>query len=96
LTFPFCSFILCINKEAIACRFNSSLGATVKESAFQKNSLKAPVSAQTLTAEISNGTIVLRPAFRHRSLRERAEAYGGQLNISGEFDWGEPVGREIW
>ena len=36
------------------------------------------------------------PIFEHRSLQERAEAYDGQLNISGEFDWGEPVGCEIW
>ena len=65
---------------------------------FSKEFLKSAGFSpnETLTAEVSNGTIVLRPAFKHRSLRERAEAYGGQLNISGEFDWGEPVGREIW
>ena len=50
----------------------------------------------TLNAEIVDGRIILTPVFRHRSLKERAEEYGGQLNISGEFDWGEPVGREVW
>ena len=50
----------------------------------------------TLNAEIVNGQIILTPTFRHRSLKERAAEYGGQLNISGEFDWGEPVGREVW
>ena len=34
--------------------------------------------------------------FRHRTLEERAAEYGGKLNLDGEFDWGEPVGREIW
>ena len=50
----------------------------------------------TLNAEVIDGRIILTPGFRHRSLRERAAEYGGDLNISGEFDWGEPVGREVW
>lgn len=52
---------------------------------------------EVLNAEVVNGSIVLTPKFRHRSLRERAEEYGGELNLTGEIvDWGEPVGREIW
>ena len=51
---------------------------------------------ETLNAEIVDGKIVLSPAFVHRSLRERAEAYGGQLNLSGELDWGTPEGSEVW
>lgn len=48
-------------------------------------------------AEIADGKIILTPKFRHRSLRERAEEYGGKLNLLGEVvDWGEPVGRELW
>lgn len=48
-------------------------------------------------AEIVDGKIILTPKFRHRSLRERAEEYGGKLNLLGEVvDWGEPVGRELW
>ena len=50
----------------------------------------------TLTAEIVGGTIVLSRAFTHRSLRERAEAYGGQLNLSDEVEWVEPTGSEVW
>lgn len=49
-----------------------------------------------LTATIENGRIILSKQFRHRSLRERAEAYGGQLHLSGEMDWGEPQGNEVW
>ena len=51
---------------------------------------------ETLNAEIIDGKIVLTPAFAHRSLRERAEAYGGKLNLSGELDWGAPEGGEVW
>ena len=50
----------------------------------------------TLDAEIINGQIVLTPQFRHRSLKERAAAYGGQLNLSAEMEREEPVGSEVW
>ena len=50
----------------------------------------------TLNAEIVNGQIILSRAFRHRSLKERAAEYGGQLNLSDELDWNEPVGSEVW
>lgn len=33
---------------------------------------------------------------RHRTLEERAKDFGGKLGPYGEFDWGEPVGRERW
>ena len=49
-----------------------------------------------LDAEIIDGRIVLSPGFRHRSLKERAADYGGNLNLSTEIDWGEPIGNEVW
>ncbi|MCR5271766.1 MAG: AbrB/MazE/SpoVT family DNA-binding domain-containing protein [Lachnospiraceae bacterium] len=49
-----------------------------------------------LDVKVSNGMIMLVKPFRHKSLEERAAEYGGQLNLDGEADWGEPVGREIW
>ena len=27
---------------------------------------------------------------------ERAAEYNGRLMLDGEYDWGEPVGREVW
>ena len=50
----------------------------------------------TLDAEIINGQIILTPQFRHRSLKERAAAYGGQLNLSAEMEREEPAGSEVW
>ncbi|MBR3108761.1 MAG: hypothetical protein IKH30_16495 [Clostridia bacterium] len=32
----------------------------------------------------------------HRTLKERAEACDGELHLSEEYDWGEPVGSEVW
>ena len=46
--------------------------------------------------EIEDGKIILRrKTFRHRSLEERAAAYGGKLGPYTEYDWGEPEGREV-
>lgn len=35
-------------------------------------------------------------SFQHKTLEERATEFGGKLNLDGEYDWGIPVGREIW
>ena len=40
--------------------------------------------------------IVLSRPFVHKTLKERAEAYNGHLNLHQELDWGEPVGSEVW
>lgn len=34
--------------------------------------------------------------FRHLTLEERAEAFGGQIGHYEEMNYGQPVGREIW
>ena len=33
--------------------------------------------------------------IRHKTLEERAEAYGGTLNLDGEYDWGETDEKEF-
>lgn len=50
----------------------------------------------TLDVDVVDGRIILTPGFRHRSLKERAEEYGGNLNLSDEIEWGEPAGSEVW
>ena len=49
-----------------------------------------------LDVVVSNGTITLVKTFRHKTLEERAAEFDGKLLIDGEYDWGEPVGREVW
>ena len=51
---------------------------------------------EVLDVVVSNGTITLAKTFRHKTLEERAAEYNGQLKLDGEYDWGEPVGREVW
>ena len=49
-----------------------------------------------LNIELLDGNIVLKKAYKHKTLEERAKEYGGKLGPYEEFDWGEPVGRERW
>ena len=50
----------------------------------------------TLDVKVENGQIILSKSFQHRTLQQRAEAFGGKLNLSEEADWGEPQGNEAW
>lgn len=49
-----------------------------------------------LDVTVSNGVITLTKPFRHKTLEERAAEFNGKLMLDGEYDWGEPVGREVW
>ncbi len=49
-----------------------------------------------LEVEVVDGNIILKKTFRHRTLEERAEEYGGRIGPYEEFQWGEPKGRERW
>jgi len=49
-----------------------------------------------LTAEIQDGKIMLSKSFRHRTLKERAAAFGGNLNLSDEVLRDDPQGNEVW
>ena len=51
---------------------------------------------EILEVSVANGVITLRKPFHHKTLEERAAEYDGKLMLDGEYDWGEPVGREIW
>lgn len=51
---------------------------------------------EVLDVRVSNGVITLIKPFRHKSLEERAAEFDGKLMLDGEYDWGEPVGREVW
>ena len=51
---------------------------------------------EVLDIKVSNGVITLVKPNRHKTLEERAAEYDGKLMLDGEYDWGEPVGREVW
>lgn len=49
-----------------------------------------------LDMKVVNGMITLMKSNRHKTLEERAEKFNGELNLDGEFQWGESIGREVW
>lgn len=51
---------------------------------------------EVLDVTVSNGVIVLEKTFRHKTLEERAAEFDGKLLLDSEYDWGGPVGREVW
>ncbi len=51
---------------------------------------------EVLDVSVSDGVITLVKSFRHKTLEERAAEFDGKLMLDGEYDWGKPVGREVW
>jgi len=49
-----------------------------------------------LDMKVVNGMITLTKPNRHKTLEERAKKFNGGLNLDGEFQWRESVGREVW
>ncbi len=49
-----------------------------------------------LDVTVSDGVITLAKSFRHKTLEERSAEFDGKLMLDGEYDWGEPMGREVW
>ena len=63
---------------------------------LSKEILKRIALNEMLEVTVSDGVITLAKPFRHKTLEERAAEYNGKLMLDGEYDWGEPVGREVW
>ena len=51
-------------------------------------------SSDTLQIEVVDETIVLRKTFKHKTFEERLAEYDGEISVC-DFEWGEPVGREL-
>ena len=44
--------------------------------------------------EIEKQVVELKERLQYKTLEERATEFDGKLMLDGEYDWGEPVGRE--
>ena len=49
-----------------------------------------------LNIEIQGDNIILSKTFKHKTLEERAAEFSGKIGPYEEFEWGDPVGRELW
>ena len=50
--------------------------------------------SDTLQIGIENDSIVLKKIFKHKSFEERVAEYNGEISVC-DFNWGEPVGKEM-
>ena len=47
-----------------------------------------------LQMETQGEILVVKKQHIHKTLEDRLRAYGGKLNVT-EYDWGEPIGKEV-
>ena len=50
--------------------------------------------SDVLDIETKDDEIILRKTFRHKSFEERLADYDNKISIC-DFDWGEPLGKEM-
>ena len=71
--------------------WGNSQGIRLNKDIMDKMDLKV---SDVLDIEISDGTIILRKAFRHKTFEERLAEYDNEISVC-DFEWGEPQGREL-
>ncbi len=71
--------------------WGNSQGIRISKDIMDKMDLKV---SDVLDIEVSDGTIILRKAFRHKTFEERMAEYHNEISVC-DFEWGEPQGREL-
>ena len=78
--------------EQVAIRsWGNSQGIRIPKEILEQLQLKV---SDVLDISVENGTIVLKKQFVHKSFEERLAEYNGEISVC-DFDWGEPMGREL-
>ena len=71
--------------------WGNSQGIRIPKDILDRMDLKV---SDVLNIEVEDDTIVLKKQFVHKSFEERLADYDGKISVC-DFEWGEPVGREI-
>ena len=71
--------------------WGNSQGIRIPKNILEKLGLHV---SDTLQIEVIDDSIVLKKAFKHKTFEERVAEYNGEISIC-DYDWGEPVGKEI-
>ncbi len=78
--------------EQVAIRaWGNSQGIRIPKDILEKLNLKV---SDILDIEIDNDSIILKKPFVHKTFEERLAEYNGEISVC-DFDWGEPIGREM-
>ena len=73
-------------------KWGNSLGLRIPQPVASKIGLTA---GTVVSIEVVNNTIVVSPIKKKYSLDELLEGVTPEL-IGGEYDWGTPIGKEVW
>jgi antitoxin MazE len=73
-------------------KWGNSLGLRIPQPIASKVGFTA---GTVVLIEVVNNTIVVSPIRKKYSLDELLEGVTPEM-ISGEYDWGTPVGKEVW
>ena len=73
--------------------WGNSQGIRLSKEAMQEAGFEPD---EILTLTVSRGKIILQKKFRHKTLKERMDEYGGKLEFVEEIDFGAPGEGEIW
>lgn len=71
--------------------WGNSQGIRIPKSILDKLNIS---TSDVLQIGIENDAIVLKKTFKHKSFEERVAEYDGEISIC-DFDWGEPIGKEM-
>ena len=78
--------------EQVAIRsWGNSQGIRIPKNILDKMKLK---TADVLEIEVKDDAIVLKKQFVHKTFEERLAEFNGEISVC-DFNWGEPMGREI-
>ena len=72
-------------------KWGNSQGIRIPKNILEKLGIS---TSDFLQLTIENDAIVLRKAFKHKSFEERVAEYNGEISVC-DFEWGDPVGKEL-
>ena len=79
--------------QATICKWGNSLALRLPRHVIEKARL---VEGASVELEVEDGAIKVTPSRPRFSLAELLQPEKPEQEKPGEFDWGEPVGRERW
>lgn len=80
-----------MSEQVVVRPWGNSQGIRIPKNILEK--LNIGIS-DTLQIEIEDDAIVLKKTFKHKTFEERVAEYDGKISVC-DFDWGEPVGKEL-
>lgn len=72
-------------------QWGNSQGIRIPKDILEKLNIHV---SDILQLEVENDSIVIRKSFKHKTFEERLQEYDGQITIC-DYEWGEPVGKEL-